>query len=96
MSKIKKKPVDRATTTVTKEDIRFENMIKNAGWMFLISLGVFLAYYYIFDFLLELVEVEIIAMIYSYVVYTGTSAGFCFGLSTKIARNRDKKKEIFV
>jgi hypothetical protein len=71
-------------------------MIKNAGWMFLISLGVFFAYYGIFDFLLELVEVEIYAVLFSYIIYTGTSAGFCFGLSTRIARNRDKKKEIFV
>ncbi|TFG07393.1 MAG: hypothetical protein EU539_05070 [Promethearchaeota archaeon] len=96
MSKIKKKPIDRSTTTISKEDIRFEKVIKNAGWFFLFSLGIFVVYYGIFDFILELIEIEITAMIYSYVIFSGTSSAFCFALSTKISKNRDRKKEIFL
>lgn len=96
MSKIKKKPIDRSTTTISKEEIAFEKSIQFCGWMFLIALSIFLAYYGIFDVILETIEIEITAMLYSYVIFTGTSSALCFALSTKIRKNRDKKKEIFI
>jgi hypothetical protein len=96
VSKVKKKAIDRTTTTISKKEIGFEKSIHFCGWMFLISLSVFLAYYGIFDVLLERVEIEMTAMLYSYALFTATSAALCFALSTKIAKNRDRKKEIFV
>lgn len=96
MSKIKKKPVDRSTTTISKKDIAFEKLIQFCAWMFLISLSIFLAYYGIFDVILEEIEIEITIMLFSYALFTGTSSALCFALSTKIRKNRDRKKEIFI
>lgn len=96
MSKIKKKPVDRSTTTISEKDIKFEKSIQFCGWIFLISVSIFLAYYGIFDVILETIEIEITAMLYSYILFTGTSSALCFALSTKIRKNRDRKKEIFI
>ena len=96
MSKVKKKTLDRSTTTISKRDIAFEKSIYFCGWMFLIAVGVFLIYYGIFDYALETIEIEITAMLFSYMLFTGTSSALCFALSTKIGKNRDKKKEIFI
>jgi len=95
MSKIKKKTDDRTTTTISKKDIAFEKSIQFCAWFFLISLGVFLVYYGIFDVILEEIDIEITAILFSYTVFTGTSSALCFALSTKISRNRDRKGEIF-
>lgn len=96
MSKVKKKAVDHSTTVDLKKDIAFEKLIYFCGWMFLISLCIFLFYYAVFDYILETVEIEITAMIFSYALFTGTSSLFCFALSTFIRKNRDRKKEIFI
>ena len=96
MSKIKKKPDDRTTTTISKKDIEFEKLIRFCAWMFLISVSIFLGYYGIFDVILEEIDIEITAMLFSYTIFTGTSSALCFALSTKIRRNRDRKKEIFI
>ena len=96
MSKIRKKPIDRATTTISKEEIIFEKAIQYSGWFFLIALSVFLGYWGIFDALLETIEVDIDQMLFSYILFNGTSMAFSFALSTKIRKNRDKKREIFL
>ncbi|MFX1442523.1 MAG: hypothetical protein ACFFHV_03840 [Promethearchaeota archaeon] len=96
MSKIKKKTEERSTTTISKKDIAFEKSIRFCAWFFLISLSVFLAYYGIFDVLLERIDLEITAVLFSYAIFTGTSSALCFALSTKISRNRDRKSEIFI
>ena len=96
MSKIKKKTDDRSTTTISKKDIALEKSIQFCAWMFLISLSIFLVYYGIFDVILEEIDIEITAMLYSYSLFTGTSSALCFALSTKIRKNRDRKKEIFI
>jgi hypothetical protein len=96
MSKSKKKSEDRSTTTISKKDIAFEKSIQFCAWMFLISLSIFLIYYGIFDVILEEVDIEITAMLFSYTLFTGTSSALCFALSTKIRRNRDRKREIFI
>ena len=95
MSK-RKKPIDRATTTISKEEIIFEKAIQYSGWFFLIALSVFLGYWGIFDALLEIIEVDIDQMLFSYILFNGTSMAFSFALSTKIRKNRDKKREIFI
>ena len=96
MSKAKKKPADYSSTVISKKDIAFEKLIYFCGWMFLISLLIFLVYYGIFDYILETIEIEVTAMIFSYALFTGTSALFCFALSTFIRKNRDRKKKIFI
>ncbi|MHA1256936.1 MAG: hypothetical protein ACTSPS_15190, partial [Promethearchaeota archaeon] len=35
-------------------------------------------------------------MLFSYILFNGTSMAFSFALSTKIRKNRDKKREIFL
>lgn len=95
MSKIRKKPIDRTTTTISKEEIVFEKAIQYSGWFFLIALSVFLGYWGIFDALLDTIEINIDQMLFSYILFNGTSMAFSFALSTKIRKNRDKKREIF-
>jgi len=95
MSK-RKKPIDRATTTISKEEIIFEKAIQYSGWFFLIALSVFLGYWGIFDALLETIEINIDQMLFSYILFNGVSMAFSFALSTKIRKNRDKKREIFL
>ena len=96
MSKIRKKPIDRSTTTISKEEIMLEKAIQYSGWFFLIAVSIFLGYWGIFDALLETIEVNINQMLFSYILFNGTSMAFSFALSTKIRKNRDKKKGIFV
>ena len=38
MSKIKKKPADRSTTTISEKDIEFIKIIEFSGWMFILAL----------------------------------------------------------
>ncbi len=96
MSKIKKKPIDRSTTTISKRDITFEKAIQFSGWFFLIALSIFLGIWGIFDVILNTMEIEIGHMLFSYIVFNGTSTALSFALSTKISKNRDRKKEIFI
>jgi len=96
MSKIRKKAVDRSTTTISKRDITFEKAIQFSGWFSFIALSIFLGFWGIFDALLEIMEITIGEMQFAYIIFTGTSAGLSFGLSTKIRKNRDKKKDIFI
>jgi len=96
MSKIRKKPIDRTTTTISKEEITFEKAIQYSGWFSLIALSIFLGYWGIFDALLEVMEINIDQMLFSYILFNGISMALSFALSTKIRKNRDKKKEIFV
>ncbi len=94
-SKIKKKPLDRAATGVSKLDITFEKIIQFAGWIFLLASGAFLGYWVVLDVILNKIEVILNPMTYAFVIFTGISAALCFGLMTRIQKNRDQKKKIF-
>ena len=96
MSKIKKKRVDRATTTISRKEIEFEKILQFTGWFFLLAFSVYLGIYVVFDYLFKTIEMEIGAMQYSFIIFMGTSAALSFALVTKIRKNRDKKKEIFI
>jgi uncharacterized membrane protein YoaK (UPF0700 family) len=96
MSKVKKKRIDRSITTISKKDIQFEKILQFSGWIFLIAFSIFVAFWALFDVLLKRFDITINAMHYSYTIFTGTSAAFCFALVTKIRKNRDKKREIFI
>ncbi|MBD3254911.1 MAG: hypothetical protein GF383_07445 [Candidatus Lokiarchaeota archaeon] len=96
MSKTKKERADRSTTTISEKDIAFEKLIQYAGVMFLISLSIFMLYYLIVDVILNTVEIEIGSMQFSFIIFTGISATLCFALSTKIKKNREIKRKIFI
>lgn len=96
MSKIKKKPIDRATTVISKKDIEFEKILQFSGFIFLICFAVFLGIWALFDYLLKTINIEIGAMQFSFIIFMGTSAALCFALGTSIRKNRDRKKEIFM
>jgi len=96
MSKIKKKPIDRSTTTVTKKDINFEKILQFAGLFFLIAFSWFIVYWIFFDVILNKEEIVTGRMHVAYLIFTAYSAVFCFALTTKTKKNRDRKKSIFV
>ncbi len=95
-SKIQKKPADRSVTGVSKLDIKFEKIIQFTGWIYLIALGIFMGYWGLFDTVLKKVDVSLDPMSYAFVLFTGSSAALCFGLMTRIQKNRDQKKKIFL
>ena len=96
MSKVKKKRIDRSTTTISKKDINFEKILQFSAWFFLIACFITMGYWAFFDVLLNRIVIDIGAMYFSYVIFTGTSAALCFALVSKVRKNRDKKKEIMI
>jgi len=96
MSKIEKKTADRTTTVISKKDIEFEKIIQFSGWIFLICFSIIVGIWAVFDYLLKTINMEIGAMQFSFIIFTGTSATLCFALVSKIRKNRDRKKEIFI
>ena len=109
MSKTKKQPADRSTT-ISESDIKFVKSIQFAGWIFILALGISMGIWFMFDYLpdlikreldinvdfLNLIDLELDAVYYSYIIVTGSLGPFCFALSTKLNKNLDKKKEIFL
>ena len=96
MSKVKKKRIDRSITTISKKDINFEKILQFSAWFFLIACSIILAYWALFNVLLHRIVIHINAMYFTYIIFTGTSAGLCFALATKVRKNRDKKKEVMI
>lgn len=95
MSKIKKKRSERVTK-IPDLDIKFGKIIQFSGWFFLLLLGGFMGAWIILDIILEILNLEVTAMTYSFIVFTGTNSAICFALATKIKNNRDKKKQFFL
>ncbi|MFX0106471.1 MAG: hypothetical protein ACFE75_13425 [Candidatus Hodarchaeota archaeon] len=94
MSKIKKKRPS-GPSTISDLDIKFEKIIQFSGWMFLLALGGFMGAWILFDLILEILELELSAMTYAFIIFTGTNSAISFALATKIRNNRDRKKEFF-
>ena len=94
MSKVKKKKVERPTT-ISEIDIKFEKIIQFSGWIFLLVLAGFLAGWALLD-LVNIYELHLEAKSFAFIVFTGVSSAFCFGLATRIKNNRDKKRELFL
>ena len=95
MSKVKKK-ITKSSSSLLEEDLKFERIIYFSGWIFfiitLVSLGVFL----VFDFMLGLIELQLNAPSFSLIVFSGTNSAISFALATRIKKNRDQKKKLFV
>jgi len=94
MSKIKKKTIDRRPTTL-EEDVKFEKIIQFSGWIFILVLGGFMGIWGILD-LLDIREIALDAMSFSFILFTGTSSALCFAMATKLKNNRAEKKPIFL
>jgi len=102
MSKIKKKSSQRPTSI--SEDVKFIKMIQFAGWFFLLALLGYMFVWGVLDWALNLdevlgwdfVSIEMDAVTFAFIVYTGTSSALCFGLATKTNNNKEQKKEFFL
>jgi hypothetical protein len=95
MSKIKKKQPPRFRRD-TKEE-KLEKSMNFTGWIFLLTLGIFLGIWFIFDDLLNItfIDFQLNALTFSFIIFTGTSSAFSFGLATLIKNNRDIRRKIF-
>ena len=94
MSKVKKK--ERTSGSQFKEDVIFEKIIQFTGWFFLLVLLVFLGIWVIFDFVIGVIELEIGAETFAFILFMGINSGLSFGLTAIIKNNRDQKKTFFL
>jgi hypothetical protein len=95
MSKVKKKPT-RSPGGLSQEEIVFEKVINFSGWMFLIALLIILSAFFIFDMILDLIELPLNASTFTLLIFTGTNAAISFGLATRVKKNRDQKRKLFL
>jgi len=93
MSKIQKKK-DRQST-ISEEEVKFEKIIQFSGWIFLLALILFMGAWIVFDFLLDIIELELNASTFTFIIFTGTNSAISFGLATRIKNNRDQKKKLY-
>jgi len=94
MSKIKKNSIKRLRS-ISKEDMILEKIMQFSGWIFLLVLGIFLGIWGFLD-LIDISEIKLEAVTFTFIIFTGTSSALSFGLATRIKNNRDKKKEIII
>jgi len=95
MSKVKKK-ASRFDGSLLEEDLKFERIIYFSGWIFLLILLVYLGAFFIGDFIFGLIELQLNASSFSMIIFTGTNSAISFALATRIKKNRDQKKKLFV
>ena len=95
MSKVKKKPT-RLPGGLSEEEIVFEKVIQFTGWIFLLALLALLSAFFIFDYILDLIELELNPSSFTFLIFTGTNSAICFALATKVKANRDQKRKIFI
>ncbi len=95
MSKIKKKPVV-SSSAISELDINFKKIIQFSGWLFLLGLFGFLGGWLILDNALNIINLELDAVEFAVVIFTGTNSAISFALASKIKNNLDKKKQYFL
>jgi hypothetical protein len=95
MSKVKKKQIERQKA-ISEADIKFEKIIRFSGWIFILALGAILGGWLVLDNVLNIIELDLNAMTFSLIIFTGTNSAISFGLASKIKSNRDKKKQFFL
>ncbi|MFX1420244.1 MAG: hypothetical protein ACFE9N_15125 [Promethearchaeota archaeon] len=94
MSKIKKKQIV-SPSKISDRDKNFEKVIRFSGWLFLLTLAGFFGAWIVLDWILEMIDLELSAMTFSFIIFVGTNSAISFGLATKIKNNRDRKKQFF-
>jgi hypothetical protein len=92
MSKIKKKPV-LSSSSISELDIRIAKIIQFSGWLFLLGLLGFLGGWLILDYVLNIIDLELDAVEFTIIIFTGTNSAISFALASKIKNDRDKKKQ---
>lgn len=95
MSKIKKKPVV-SSSAISELDIKFKKIVQFSGWLFLLSLLGFLGGWLILDNILDIINLELDAVEFTIIIFTGTNSAISFALASKIKNNRDKKRQYFL
>ncbi len=95
MSKIKKKRFEDLTT-ISDLDIRFVKIMQFSGWLFLLLIVGFLGAWLLLDAVLEIINLELTATSFSFIIFTGTNSAICFALATKIKNNLDNKRQFFL
>jgi hypothetical protein len=94
MSKVKKKPT-RLPGGLSREEVVFEKVIHFSGWIFLIVLLVLLSAFFIFDYMLDLIVLQLNESTFTLVIFTGTNSAISFAVATRVKANRDQKKKLF-
>ena len=95
MSKIKKKRIEDQKT-ISDLDIRFAKIFQFSGWLFLLLLGGFMGAWILLDTIMEMINLNLNAMSYSFIIFIGTNSAISFALATRIKSSGDKKKQIFL
>ena len=94
MSKIRKKRIERPSE-ISELDIKFQKIIQFSGWLFLLALIGFMGAWILFDNILALISLELNAMTFTFIIFTGTNSAISFALATKIKENKENKKRFF-
>ena len=95
MSKVRKKQITRKRA-ISELDIKFEKIIQFSGWMFLLGLGAFMGGWVLLDDILNIITLDLDAMTFSLIIFTGTNSAVSFGLASKLKDNPGKKREFFL
>jgi hypothetical protein len=94
MSKVNKKKASYESK-ISKQDIKFEKIIQFSGYIFLITLILYIGAWILLDSLLDLIEFELNASSYAIILFTGINSAISFGLASKIKDNRTEKKKLY-
>lgn len=89
MSKVKKKPTG-LHGGLSEEEVKFEKIIQFSGWLFLIALILLMGMFII------LIGLELNAPTFVMIIFFGTNSAISFGLATRIKKNRDQKKKLYI
>jgi hypothetical protein len=95
MSKIKKKPVV-SSSAISELEINFRKIIQFSGWLFLLGLLGFLGGWLILDNILDIINLELDAVEFAIIIFTGTNSAISFALASKIKNNGEKKRQYFI
>jgi hypothetical protein len=95
MSKIKKKP-PISTSAISELDVKFTKIVQFTGWLFLLGLLGFLGGWFILENILNIIKLEMDAVEFTIIIFTGTNSAISFGLASKIKNSRDKKRQYFL
>ena len=94
MSKIRKKRIERPSE-ISELDIKFQKIIQFSGWLFLFTLIGFMGAWILFDYILALISLELTAMTFTFIIFTGTNSAISFALAAKIKENKENKQRFF-
>lgn len=95
MSKFKKKPVV-SSSIISELEKKFTKIVQFSGWLFLLGLLGFLGGWLILDNILDVINLELDAVEFTIIIFTGTNSAISFALASRIKNSLDKKKQYFL